>query len=158
MVRTRVDSLKCRSSSISKLDSLSDKWRQSASRRSTSICKRLCKRMFSSLIDCSSLTNLAMFSLCSRSAFSKLAFNRLTSRLKLIMWSVKLAACSDEPGKLMKLKPPLPIGPAALVNDKPVIELFEVFLGDMGALTGWSSFSCNKRFSASNLSILFHSL
>ncbi len=83
MVRTRLLSLKCRSSSISREDSLSLKCRQSASRRSTSIWRRRCNRTFSSLITFSSRTSLAMFSLWSRSVFSRFAFKTSFRALKL---------------------------------------------------------------------------
>ena len=52
-----------RSSSISRLDSLSDKWRQSCSRRSISICSLRWSRTFSSRICRSSSANCAIFSL-----------------------------------------------------------------------------------------------
>jgi len=59
-----------RSSSISRLDSLSDKWRQSCSRRSISICSLRCSRTFSSRICRSSSANCAIFSL------SEIAINK----------------------------------------------------------------------------------
>jgi len=52
-----------RSSSISRLDSLSDKCRQSCSRLSISICSLRCSRTFSSRICRSSSANCAIFSL-----------------------------------------------------------------------------------------------
>jgi len=59
-----------RSSSISRLDSLSDKWRQSCSRRSISICSLRCSRTFSSRICRSSSANCAIFSLSARQNWS----------------------------------------------------------------------------------------
>lgn len=58
-------SLNCLSSSISSEDSLSDRWRHSASRRSTSCWSFLCKRIFSSLMCFSSKANRCIFSLFS---------------------------------------------------------------------------------------------
>merc|ERR1719367_1655623 len=90
-----LSSLYTRSSSISRLDSDSDKCRQRASRLSISSCSLLCKRRFSSLISLSSLTYSAIFASCSPLAIDNWFLSRAHSAFKARMLLAKLAAVSE---------------------------------------------------------------
>lgn len=84
------DSWYSRSSSISSEDSDSDRWRHSASRRSTSICSFRCSLMFSSRILFSSATNCCV-AFC---AFSRFERSCTISERRVRMWLLRFEAVS----------------------------------------------------------------